>query len=104
VTNPVDGKSIHLLGGPFSTSLNVPLGPFGTVLFRIIIEATLQPIIHQSQSLLNVKLSGGSTSVAGRLFNSIGGQATVTVPLGFALPPTLAGGGDDQHVPNVAFS
>jgi hypothetical protein len=102
-TNPTDGKEIRLFGGPFSTDLQVPLGPVGTVLLRIFVEATLGSIVHQSQVSVRIKLSSGSITIAGRSLSNIGGQAVVIVPMGFALPPTAATAGDPQ-VPNITFS
>jgi len=101
-TNPIDGKRIHLLGGPFSTDLNLPLGPFGNLVLRVTIDATLRPVLRQPQVTVNVNLSGGSSSVAGRALSNISGQVTVTVPLQFDLAPSSAPG--DQNIPNMILS
>ncbi|KFY24785.1 hypothetical protein V491_02025 [Pseudogymnoascus sp. VKM F-3775] len=86
-----------------TTDLNVNLGLVGNAGLRIIIECTLKPVIHQSRTIVNIKLSGGAATIAGRSLRNIGGQATATVTFGFALPPTAAGGGAEQQVPTVAL-
>jgi hypothetical protein len=59
-TNPVDGKTFYLLGGPFSTNLLVDLGIFGEVLFRVILDVNIDPIVHQPLTKVTVSISGGS--------------------------------------------
>lgn len=81
-TNPLDGKSIYLLGGPFSTDLRLTLPSQGTMTVRAIIEAELQPVLHQPQ----VKIAG--TFDAGSMLNGtaslhIAGDFSVLVPMIF---------------------
>jgi hypothetical protein len=59
VTNPVDGKSILLLGGPFSTDFSVPLGSLGTPTIRLTLSAELQPVIHQPLTRVVISFDGG---------------------------------------------
>jgi hypothetical protein len=88
VTNPVDGKSIFLLGGPFSTDFSVPLGSLGTPTIRLTLSAELQPVIHQPLTRVVISFDGGTSLGTGLALANIRGQATVTVPAGFALPPS----------------
>jgi hypothetical protein len=99
ITNPLDGSSIYLLGGPFSTDLNVDMGPLGVVTVRLILDVRLVPVLHQSIVQLSTSIKGGSTAVAGRSVNHIGGEATLPVSLGFALLPALPGIPLDLQVP-----
>lgn len=88
VTNPVDGKSIFLLGGPFSTDFLVPLGSFGTPTIRLMLSAELVPVIHQPVTHVVISFEGGTSLGSGLALATLRGQATVMVPVGFALPPT----------------
>lgn len=92
VTNPIDGSSIYLLAGPFSTDLNVDLGTLGVVTVRVILDATLHAVVHQPLAQFVISLKG-SMPVAGQSIRHIGGQITVSVALGFALPPGGTPGG-----------
>jgi len=98
ITNPQDGETIRLLGGPFSTDLNVNLGALGIVTVRVILNATIQPVIHQSLARLLISISGGSTSVMGRSLSHMGGQATVPVQMSFkVVPPAVPASIARQH-------
>jgi hypothetical protein len=59
-TNPLDGKVIYPFGGPVMTDLNVDLGSSGVVTMRGILEAKLEPIVHQPLARLPITVTGGS--------------------------------------------
>lgn len=103
VVNPIDGKSIYLFGGPFSTDLNVTVGePIGTISVRLIVSAELEPVVRQPLAKVIASFKGGASVSSVRGLNDIGGQVTVSVPLSFALP---AGASTTaQHVPVFEFA
>jgi hypothetical protein len=86
IADAKDGSNRYLLGGPFSTDLDVPLGSLGVVPLRVVLEATLQAVAHQSIARLSISLTGGSLGFQGLFLDHIGGTMTVTVPIGFAAP------------------
>jgi hypothetical protein len=90
LTNPVDGKSIYLLGGPFSTDVNVDLGPVGTLTFRLMLEAELEPMQHRPLTRIGIAFQGGSSLGSERGLGHVSGQLSVDVPMNFA--PLLPGG------------
>src|ERR1041385_7207310 len=85
VTNPVDGKSIYLCGGPFSTDLAVDLGPRGQVTCRLMITPTLHPIQHQSLTRVVLTFEGGTSGQAGPPLQDVRGSAEVDVPMSFVV-------------------
>ena len=106
VANPIDGKSIYLFGGPFSTDLDVPVGgPVGTVRMRLIVNMELQPVVHQSHVLVVASFKGGASSAVAPGLSDIGGQFTLDVVLSFASPQGAAAGSQFAPVFDVtAFS
>ncbi|KAL5331438.1 hypothetical protein ACEPPN_000968 [Leptodophora sp. 'Broadleaf-Isolate-01'] len=103
VTNPVDGKKIHILGGKFSTDLILPIGPVANrPRLRVFLEATLCPVVHESNVEVSIEISAGFTTIAGRSLNNIGGTATVVVPITFELPPGVPS--TEPQTPVVSFS
>jgi len=88
-TNPIDGQPIYVLGGPFSTDLNVNLGgSLGTVPMRLILSFELEPVIHQPLAKLVASFEGGASISAPPSLNHIGGTLTLTAKLTLASPPS----------------
>ncbi|KAK7178404.1 hypothetical protein PSPO01_15550 [Paraphaeosphaeria sporulosa] len=103
VTNPVDGRQIHLLGGKFSTDLLLPINTgINRPILRVFLDITLHPVVHESQAEVRVAISAGSTVFRGRSLNNLGGDATVVVPIIFELPPGAPA--STPQTPNVVFS
>jgi hypothetical protein len=91
-TNPIDGQPIYLLGGPFSTDLNVNLGgALGTVPMRLILSFDLEAVVHQPLANLVATFEGGASISAPPSLSHIGGQVTLTAKLKLASPPSPPG-------------
>ena len=86
VQNPSgDGGIIYLLGGPFSVELPVVVPQVGATTLSLILEITLEPVVHQSVVRLLVTLRSGSCTLLGKGIDHIGGSLTLDVPLVFQL-------------------
>lgn len=86
-SSPLDGKPIHLLGGPFETLWQLNLGLLGEVGIRGVTSITLQPLPHQSVAHLTISIDGGTFGPGPLPGIHVVATGTVTVPVGFLPPP-----------------
>jgi hypothetical protein len=100
-TNPIDGKSIYLFGGPFSTDFSINLGAIGTMTARAIVDLDLFPQLHQPLALIKGTFDGGSM-LAGAPSLHIGADFSILVPLWFTSVPSASKPNTQQPVFNFS--
>jgi hypothetical protein len=88
IPDPSGDGVIRLLGGPFSVELAVVVPQVGRTTVSLILEITLEPVVHQSVVRLLMTLRSGSCTLAGRAIDHIGGSLTLVLPLVFQLAPS----------------
>ena len=85
VPDPSGAGGIYLLGGPFAVELPVVVPQIGSTTLSLLLEITLEAVVHQPVLRLVVTLRSGSCMLLGKGIDHIGGSLTLDVPLVFQL-------------------
>jgi hypothetical protein len=88
VPDPSGEGDIRLLGGPFSVELPLVIPGVGATQLYLILEMTVEPVVHQPILRLAVTIRSGTCTFAGRGIDHIGGSLALDIPLLFQIAPS----------------